>query len=159
MAPPRQQRLNFGQTSLAPASEALSSTVSLSELNSELSVEMEAEWSGAITPAPSSQSNPVPGSSRPKLIRKERTSWVYKYMRRTDDPETLFLNKQGNPEWRYRFCLDNYQLSGGTINIKKHLNNFHNIYEDSPSDVQAKNIQIAIDDAIASVVANPQKRR
>lgn len=92
MAPQRQQRLNFRQTPLVPALEALSSTALLSKLNSEPSAEMEAELSGASTPAPSSQSNSVSRSSGPKL-RKKRTSCVYKDIRGTDNLKTLFLNK------------------------------------------------------------------
>lgn len=92
-------------------------------------------------------------------IKKKRTFWGYKHMRGTNDMQTVFTNEKGKKEWRCRYCMVNYQLSDGTDNIKQHLNDMHGVYEDSPKDIRIRNVQIAIETAIASAEANPQKRR
>jgi hypothetical protein len=79
-------------------------------------------------------------------------------MRGTGDMQTVFTNEKGKKEWRCQYCMVNYQLSGGTDNIKHHLNDMHGVYEDSPKDIRVRNVQIAIETAIASAEANPQKR-
>jgi hypothetical protein len=69
----------------------------------------------------------------------------------------VFYNAKGKEEWRCRFCLSNYQLSGRTRTIRTHLES-HGIMEDSPADIKAKNIQIDIQKAMDSAAEHPQKR-
>ena len=71
----------------------------------------------------------------------------------------LFHNSQGKEEWRCKWCRQNYQLSGGNHAIKRHLNEYHQIFEDSSADTRAKNIQINIENAMTAAAAYPQKRR
>jgi hypothetical protein len=59
--------------------------------------------------------------------------------------ETIFKNQKSEKEWYYRYYMIDYQLSGGTSNIKKHLNRIHKLFEDSLRDKCAKNQQIALD--------------
>ena len=163
MAPPikkpRQQRLVFGAGVGLQASELASHATSI---NSELS-DLDSRHVNNIdslaieTPQDSSSRASLVSTSR--TIRKKRTCWVYKHMRGTDDMETIFKNQKGEKEWRCRYCTTDYQLSGGTSNIEKHLNKIHELFEDSPKDKRAKNQQIALDQAMASAEANPQKRR
>jgi hypothetical protein len=70
-------------------------------------------------------------------------------MRGTDDMQHVFYNVAGKEEWRCRFCLQNYQISGGTGTIRAHLDT-HNIKKESSTDAKAKNVQIAIEEAIES---------
>jgi hypothetical protein len=79
-------------------------------------------------------------------------------MRDGVDIQHVFCNLQGKEEWRCKWCLQNYQLSGGSHAIKRHLTEYHEIFEDSPADTRAKNIQINIESAMATAVAHPQKR-
>ena len=134
-------------------SKALSSTVDLSDLDSQQFEEHEAATSTPISTRPTL----IPALDHTK-IKKKRSSWIYKHMRDTNDPETVFWNRKGKKEWRCRYYLQDYQLSGGTDNIKGHLN-WHDIFEDSPKEKRAKNMTLNIEDAIASAVENPQKRR
>jgi hypothetical protein len=80
-------------------------------------------------------------------------------MRGTDDVETVFLNSSGKKEWPCRYCLVNYQLSGGTENIGAHLRKHHGVHEDSPADIRIKNLETSIAAAMEGASANPQKRR
>jgi hypothetical protein len=149
MAPPakkpRQQQLAFGARlglqTLEPVSQATSTSSKLLDLDSRQFDDMD---SLAIeTPQESfSQASSVSAS---RTIKKKRTCWVYKHMRGTDDMETVFKNQKGEKEWRCRYCITDYQLSGGTSNIEKHLNRIHELFEDSPRDKRAKNQQIALD--------------
>jgi hypothetical protein len=61
----------------------------------------------------------------------------------------VFYNIAGKEEWRYRFCLQNYQISGRTSTIRAYLDTY-NIKKDSSIDTKAKNVQIAIEEAIES---------
>jgi hypothetical protein len=79
-------------------------------------------------------------------------------MRDGVDMQHVFCNLQGKEEWRCKWCLQNYQLSGGNHAIKRHLTEYHEIFEDFPADTRAKNIQINIESAMATAVAHPQKR-
>jgi hypothetical protein len=72
-------------------------------------------------------------------IKKKRTCWVYKHMRGIDDMETVFKNQKGEKEWHCRYYMTDYQLSGRTSNIKKHLNRIHKLFKDSSRDKCAKN--------------------
>jgi hypothetical protein len=151
--PPRRQvKLSFEK----PAdSEALESEFQVSFASSydESSIES-LEMSRIVPPI-------TPQFPLQKKINKRtiRTAWVYKYMRATEDIQEVFYNAEGKEEWRCRFCTQNYLLSGGNHAIKKHLTIQHDIYEDSPVDKKVKNIQIAIQSAITSAMANPQKRK
>jgi len=110
---------------------------------------------GSVTPSSTQTIFPTPSKGKPR----GRTAWVYKYMRDNVSPQHLFLSAAGKPEWRCRFCLQNYDLSGGTLNPKLHLNREHDILEDSPMGKRARNVQIDIETAINSATENPQKRR
>jgi len=55
--------------------------------------------------------------------------------------------------------MQNYVLSSGTSTISRHLEEYHDIKEDTSADKRAKNIQINIEEAIISAAENPQKRR
>jgi hypothetical protein len=80
-------------------------------------------------------------------------------MRGTNDMQHHFYNAKGKEEWRYQFCLQSYVLSGGTGTIKTHLEGYHGIKEDSPTDTRAKNVQIDIEKAMESASKHPHKRR
>ena len=149
MSPGQQVKLSFGKPADSEAPE-FESQVSFTSLYDESSIESP-ELSRPATPQLPLQ----------KKINKRtiRTAWVYKYMRGTEDMQKVFYNAEGKEEWRCRFCTQNYLLSGGNHAIKKHLTIQHDIYEDSPIDKKAKNIQIAIESAITSAMENPQKRR
>jgi hypothetical protein len=114
------------------------------------------------TPETSTLATPEP-SALPLLPKKRknniRTAWVFKYMRDGVEEQHVFYNLAGKREWRCRFCRQNYQLSRGTHAIKRHLNDAHAIFEDSPADIRAKNVQIDIQNAMDTALANPQKRR
>jgi hypothetical protein len=107
------------------------------------------------TPSDSKSFVPLPKKETKKNLR---TAWVYNWMREGVDKQHVFLNAQGQEEWRCRFCLANYKISGGTRTISDHLKT-HAITRDSTTDTRAKNIQIDITTAIESAEANPQKRR
>jgi hypothetical protein len=122
MAPPikksRQQRLVFGAGVGLQASELASQVTSI---NSELS-DLDSRHVNNIdslameTPQDSSSQASLVSTSR--TIKKKRTCWVYKHMRGTDDMETIFKNQKGEKEWRCRYCMTDYQLSGDTSNIE-----------------------------------------
>jgi BED zinc finger len=76
------------------------------------------------------------------------------------DIETKYYSKTNNQlEWRCKYCLKRYALNGGTRCIKSHLKTIHNVSEDSPREERAKQRQLSIEDALATSLANPQKRR
>jgi hypothetical protein len=79
-------------------------------------------------------------------------------MRDGVNKQYIFTNKQGQEEWRCRFCLANYKISGGTGTISDHLKS-HGISRDSNEDTRAKNIQLDIARAMETAEGNPQKRR
>jgi hypothetical protein len=150
MAPKRQLTLGDRLSLHTEPSQASSSTADLSELDSCQFEDSEAH--GSIPPASR------PGAPQSLKLKKKRTSWVYKHMRDTEDTQHVYLNHLGFQEWRCRYCEKNYQLSGGTLNVEKHLN-WHGVSEDAPQDVRIKNQQINLSVAIASAEAHPQKRR
>jgi hypothetical protein len=163
MAPPtkkvRQQQLVFGAV---PGSQALELASQTTSTNSDLSDLDSSHLSNPDFPAmetPQESSSPASLVFTSRTIKKKRTCWVYKHMRGTDDMETIFKNQKGEKEWRCRYCMTDYQLSGGTSNIEKHLSKIHELFEDSPKDKRAKNQQIVLDQAMASAESNPQKRR
>jgi hypothetical protein len=131
------------------------STIDLSDFNNQLFVEQET----ALTSATSTRSTtPLLVAVEHGKVKKKRSSWIYRHMRDTDNTETVYYNVKGKKEWRCRYCLENYQLSGGSDNIAKHLN-WHDIFEDSPKDKRAKNMTLEIKEAIMSAAENSQKRR
>lgn len=106
-------------------------------------------------------------SSTPTLSRslsgrnkpRGRKAWVYKYMRDDVDTQHVFFNKAGKPEWRCRFCMQNYDIAGGTHNAKQHLNREHDIFETSSLGKRARNIQIDIAHSMLTAAKTSQKRR
>jgi hypothetical protein len=71
-------------------SKALSSTVDLSDLDSLQFEEREAATSTPIPTLPTL----IPALDHTK-IKKKRSSWIYKHMRDTNDPETVFGTAKG----------------------------------------------------------------
>jgi hypothetical protein len=59
----------------------------------------------------------------------------------------VFLNTEGKEEWRCRFCIANYKISGGIGTISDYLK-LYDITKDSAQDARAKNVQIDIEKAI-----------
>jgi hypothetical protein len=78
-------------------------------------------------------------------------------MRGTNDMQHHFYNAKGKEEWHCQFYLQSYVLSGGTGTIKTHLEGYHSIKEDSPTDTRAKNVQIDIEKAMESASKHPHK--
>ncbi|KAG9244348.1 hypothetical protein BJ878DRAFT_506669, partial [Calycina marina] len=70
-----------------------------------------------------------------------------------------YYDEIAREQWRCALCYTNYLVSGGTRCIKVHLNNKHNITEDSPTDARAKIIQSSIQAAMDNAILNPQRRR
>lgn len=134
---------------------ALSST-GTSELNS-------SQYDDAVlpqsTPTPSSNASTSVSRGKSKGRARGRKAWVYKYMRDSVDVQHVFLSTDGKPEWRCQFCLQSYELSGGTLNPKLHLNREHGIFEDSPAEQRVKNVQLSIAAAMDNAGNNPFKRR
>src|SRR3979411_2355425 len=102
---------------LGGSAAALSST-GTSELNS-------SQYDDAVlpqsTPTPSSNASTSVSRRKSKGRARGRKAWVYKYMRDSVDIQHVFLSADGKPEWRCQFCLQSYELSGGTLNPKLHL--------------------------------------
>ena len=156
MSQQRQQVFRHGlQLSLPNNSSGLSTTVSqatssiLSDIPNEIVNE---EDRLAATPTS------TPPFHRP-TIKKRRKAWIYKYMRDTDNIEAIFFNTAGKSEWRCQYCTTNYQLSGGTSNIERHLMKTHQVFEDSPKDIRATQQQINISDALTTAETNPRMKR
>jgi hypothetical protein len=138
-----------------PSAQA-ASTIDLSDFNNNNNNQLFVEQETALTSATSTRSTtPLLLAVEHGKVKKKRSSWIYRHMRDTDNTETVYYNVKGKKEWRCRYCLANYQLSGGADNIAKHLN-WHNIFEDSPKDKRAKNMTLEIKEAIVSVAENPQ---
>lgn len=80
-------------------------------------------------------------------------------MRDGIEPSHKFYNEKGKLEWRCKFCLTSYQISGGTLLPKKHLEGRHGVYEQSPKDIKAQNIHISIKEAMTAALMTTHKRR
>jgi hypothetical protein len=154
MPPKAQTKLPFGKSTPAstPAS-SFSSTTNLYDSESENQADI--STNDTNTPDTSEAFKPLEKRRNKKSLR---SSFVFKWMRDTDDMQHLYYNNKGKEEWRCRFCLTNYQISGGTGTIRTHLES-HGIKEDSTSETRVKNVQIAIEQAIESAAEHPQKRR
>jgi hypothetical protein len=159
-----------------PPTVATESSI-LSDLDSEALEPIEIDDSNQNTSQSTTQANaqsanesPVPGTPATpsesstttlppsKQKQRARTSFIYDHMRDWVPRDHVFKNIQGQAEWRCRYCLQNYIISGGTRGPENHLA-WHEIYRDSPKDKRAKNIQIDIKRAMDSAAENPQKRR
>jgi hypothetical protein len=159
MPPKAQSTLPFGKTTQSSSSNKRNSSAidpEASEIDSQASI-------NSTLPPPESNTPPETSETfeplqKPPNKKTLHTSWVFKWMRGTDDMQYVFYNTAGKEEWRYRFCLQNYQISSGTGTIRAHLD-IHNIKKESSTDTKAKNVQIAIEEAIESAAQNPQKRR
>ena len=55
--------------------------------------------------------------------------------------------------------MKSYHTLGGTVVLRRHLEEFYEILRESLRDVTVKNIQRSLQDAFAQAEANPQKRR
>jgi hypothetical protein len=80
-------------------------------------------------------------------------------MKGTDDMQKLFFNRDGREIWPCKYCDKEYVISGGTLNIEKHLWEKHTIFEESPIEIKLKSQQLSIQESMASSEANPLKRR
>ena len=138
MPPKAQSRLPFGKNTQSGSSNKRKSTI----IDPEASSDVDSQPTINSTPAPSESDTPSqtfePLQKQPNK-KTLRTSFVYKWMRGTDNMQHVFYNAAGKEEWRCRFCLANYQISGGTRTIRIHLET-HSIKEDSPADTKAKNV-------------------
>ena len=76
----------------------------------------------------SSSHSSNPASTTLKKKDRPRKSWVYNHMRGEVSRDYEFRDSKGRSEWRCRYCLQNYILSGGTKNIVDHLK-WHGLYE------------------------------
>ncbi len=142
MPPKRQAQLSFGRSA---SNQSLIDLEDDSQPDSIPTTPFDA--SDAFTPLPKKQNK-----------RTLRTSWVYKWMRDRVDTQHVFLNIEGKEEWRCRFCLANYKITGGTSTISEHLKT-HGIFKESTEDTKVKNVQLDITKAMESAMENPQKRR
>jgi hypothetical protein len=114
--------------------------------------------SNPATPPEASPSDSFVPLPKKQNKKNQRNSWVYKWMRDGVDMQYVFLNSEGKEEWRCKFCMANYKISGGTGTISDHLKTY-DITKDSEENTRAKNVQIDIAKAIESVQETPQKRR
>lgn len=80
-------------------------------------------------------------------------------MRNGVDIDYVFVDSKSRPEWRCQYCIQTYLIVGGTRNPTKHLEKLHDIHEDSPQGVRAKNVQESIRLAMESASSNSHKRR
>jgi len=156
MPPTKQSKLGFAKTGQSTSSNAEPIDLDPQEPESQSQPSQDLTDATPDYSAPATPGLPLPKSRKRKQVR---TAWVFKWMRDGVDMQHVFHNKDGKEEWRCKICLQTYQLSGGNHAIKRHLNEYHDIFEDSPADKRAKNIQIDIQNAMATAANNPQKRR
>ena len=107
-----------------------------------------------FTSTSSSSSQSSPSSTESTVLRRPRTSWIYKHM---PDPDTAFryFNASGKEQWRCKYCSKAYSMNGGTRIVVKHLQESHNVKESSPREVRSAKRQMSIEASICQ----PQKRR
>lgn len=159
-----QSLLSFGnpsaKTSPAPSRRASSPTsTALSTFESARINESTFEEDGISTLLQSA----TPSITSTKSKRK-RTSWVYRHMAGDGDMQTTYYNSEGKEVWPCSFCAKSgkkkeYYTSGGTVNIEKHLQKEHSVYEDSPMNKRLQAHQLSIQDAIDSAEYNANKKR
>lgn len=82
----------------------------------------------------------------------------------TDDMQTVFLDANGKEIWPCKYCTEKghkkeYMISGGTVNIEKHLQNKHSVHEDSLMDKRLQQQQLSIQESMESAANNPSKKR
>jgi hypothetical protein len=128
MPPKGQSKLSFGKSTSSSSSSTPAIELDTPEPDSQSSIQ-NTNTSEPFDPLPTKEKK-----------RKERKSWVYKYMRGGVGIQYIFLNDKGKEEWRCKFCTQNYVLTGGTGIIGKYLEDVHDIKEDSPAEKRAKNI-------------------
>ena len=70
-----------------------------------------------------------------------------------------YFDRNGQVQWRCRYCSTQYLLSGGSHIITNHITKTHGLEKESTRDRQVKNQQRAIEEAFKEAAFRPHKRR
>ncbi len=151
MPPQRQERLRFKRTVV----ERSIYTASTRENYGQSPTPQPATLveSASVSPASSAPSTPL------LLKDKIRTSWVFNHIPDEDMQKKYYNEVTRVEEWRCWYCSKAYAVSGSTSGPAGHLMVQHKILRDSKREVKAQNIQRSMEQVLAQVAANPQKRR
>lgn len=95
---PCQQQLVFGAGLGLQASELASQAIPTNSVLSDLDSRHLNNTDSLAMETPQESSSRASLVSTSRTIKKKRTCWVYKYMRGTDDVETIFRNQKGEKE-------------------------------------------------------------
>ena len=142
MPPQRQERLRFKRTVV----ERSIYTASIRENYGQSPTPQPATLVESASTSPASSALSIP-------------LWVFNHILDEDIQKKYYNEVTRVEEWRCWYCSKAYAVSGSTSGPAGHLMVQHKILRDSKREVKAQNIQRSMEQVLAQVAANPQKRR